>query len=176
MNKKLIALAIAAAIAPAAAMADSGNVTVYGIMDASVDVTDNGNGTVVAGVAPSVNGIRTTKVSSNNSRLGFKGNEDLGNGLSAVWQIESTIGADGTTYTTNSRNTFVGLSSKTAGTGILGRHDTPYKISTRAYDLFQDGLADTRNLMGQGSASFDGRQSNVMAYLSPTMSGFNAAV
>lgn len=171
MNKKLIALAIAAAIAPAAAMADSGNVSVYGIMDASIDITDNGN-------SATAQGIRTTKVSSNQSRLGFKGTEDLGNGLSAVWQIETAINADGTTASNlNSRNTFVGLSSKTAGTAILGRHDTPYKLATRSLDYFVDGLADNRNLMGQGAAaSFDGRPSDVVAYISPTVSGMHAAV
>lgn len=179
MNKKLIALAVAAAIAPAAAMADSGNVTIYGIMDASIDSTDNGN------TAAGVSGVRANKVSSNSSRLGFKGTEDLGNGLSAVWQIESQINADGvgtagTTATGGTgiggRNTFVGLSSKTAGTGILGRHDTPYKLATRNLDYFGDGLADNRNLMGQGAASFDGRQSDVVAYISPNFSGFHAAI
>ena len=189
MNKKLLALAIAAALAPAAAMADSGNVTIYGVMDASVDVTDNGNGTTVAGVAPTVNGTRTTKISSNNSRIGFKGNEDLGNGTSAVWQLESTIGVDGSVYALSTRNTFVGLSNKTMGALTLGRQDSPYKVSTRAYDYFTDGLADNRNLMGGGATastalgipttgsvtSFDNRWADSVAYNSPSMSGFKAA-
>ncbi len=182
MNKKLLALAVAAALAPAAAMADSGNVTIYGVMDASYDITDNGNGAATAGGAV-VNGIRTNKISSNNSRIGFKGSEDLGNGLSAIWQIESTIAVDTGGNTLATRNTFVGLSSKTAGTAILGRHDTPYKMSTRGYDYFTDGLADNRNLMGAGitstgsfsGGSFDGRPNNVVAYMSPDMSGFKAA-
>jgi len=96
-------------------MADSGNVTLYGIMDASIDVTDNGD-------TATAQGVRTHKVSSNSSRLGFKGTEDLGNGLNAVWQIETAIAADGganqsataTTGQLNNRNTFIGLSSKTA--------------------------------------------------------------
>lgn len=178
MNKKLIALAIAAALAPAAAMADSGNVTIYGVLDASIDMTENGNPTVGA------SGIRANKVSSNNSRLGFKGTEDVGNGLSAIWQIETTAAIDGGTAATTlgSRNTFLGLSSATMGTAILGRHDTPYKLATRGLDYFTDGLADNRNIMGGGAvsagsvASFDGRQSDVVAYISPTMGGFNAAV
>ncbi len=187
MNKKLLAFAVAAAfVAPLAAHADSGNVTIYGIMDASYDITDNGTGSAVGAAG----GIRTSKVSSNSSRLGFKGSEDLGNGLSGVWQIETGINADGTAAANlNSRNTFVGLSSKAAGTVILGRHDTPYKLATRSLDYFGDGLADNRNIMGGGSstnlstavlngaaASFDGRQSDVVAYISPTFSGFHAAV
>lgn len=190
MNKKLIALAVAAAIAPVAAMADSGNVSIYGILDASIDITDNGD-------TATAQGIRTHKVSSNSSRIGFKGNEDLGNGLAAVWQVETALNVDGgpTTggTTLGSRNTFVGLSSKAAGTVILGRHDTPYKLATRGLDYFTDGLADNRNIMGGGAsatlgsttsaasfngaaASFDGRQSDVVAYISPTFSGFHAAV
>ena len=42
MNKKLIAVAIAAALAPVAAMADSGNVTIYGHMNVSVDSVKSG--------------------------------------------------------------------------------------------------------------------------------------
>ena len=171
MNKKLLALAVAAALAPAAAMADSGNVTVYGIMDASFDATDNGS------TAAGVSGARANKVSSNSSRLGFKGTEDLGNGTSAIWQIETAINADGTAAANlNSRNTFVGLSSKSMGTALFGRHDTPYKLATRSLDYFGDGLADNRNLMGQGAASFDGRQSDVVAYITPTVNGLHAAI
>ncbi|MHB1291711.1 MAG: porin [Sulfuricella sp.] len=181
MNKKLLALAVAAALAPAAAMADSGNVTIYGVMDASVDITNNGDGTAVAGVGPTLNGTRAYKVSSNNSLIGFKGNEDLGNGTSAVWQLESTIGSDGTAYAINTRNTFLGLSNKTMGALTLGRQDSPYKVSTRGLDYFTDGLADNRNLMGGGTTgtgsatTFDNRWGDSVVYNSPNMSGFKAA-
>jgi predicted porin len=187
MNKKLLAFAVAAAfVAPLAASAE-GNVTIYGIMDVSYDRTDNGL-------------VSTNKISSNSSRLGFKGTEDLGNGTSAVWQIESQINADGTTNGTTmpggggmassnggtsigGRDTFAGLTGGW-GTAIMGRHDTPYKIATRSLDYFADGLADNRNVMGQNAShalgvsgfSFDGRQSDVLAYISPTMSGFTGAI
>lgn len=172
MNKKLLALAVAGAFAaPVAAMADTGNVTVYGVVHASVDRTDNGD---VGGT----DGISTTKVSSNQSRIGFKGNEDLGNGLSAVWQIEQGVNIDGhaTSATTGdtmvSRNTFVGLSGKSWGTALLGRHDTPYKIATRNLDIFADTIADNRNIMGTGH---DIRANNVIAYVAPNFSGFSGA-
>jgi len=78
------------------------------------------------------------------------------------------------------RNTFAGLSSATMGTAIMGRHDTPYNISTRKMDVFTDGLADNRSLMGGGSgtavAAFDGRQPDVLAYISPSLSGFTGAI
>lgn len=202
MQKKIIALAIAAAIS-APAFADTSNVTVYGVANVSYDMTKTG--TVAA-----ANSFSSNKISSNTSRLGLKGTEDLGDGLSAIWQIESLInidnntnGAPGNTAATNTlggRNTFAGLSSKTAGTVLMGRHDTPYNISTRKLDIFTDGIADNRSIMGGGlgatgtaaavglipagtlnnaptvGASFDGRQPNVVAYISPAMSGLTAAI
>ncbi|MDD5330242.1 MAG: porin [Sulfuricella sp.] len=184
MNKKLLALAVAAALAPAAAMADTGNVVVYGQMNVSVDSVDTGR---VAG------GVRKTQINDNSSRLGFKGTESLGNGLTAVWQLEGSVAADGaasglsgqttagsasTAAALGARNTFVGLTGG-FGTAILGRHDTPYKLATRGLDVFADGIADNRSLMGQsgnGFTTFDGRQSNVIAYISPTVAGFHGAI
>ncbi|BBI98501.1 porin [Ferrigenium kumadai] len=178
MQKKIIALAIAAAVS-APAFADTSNVTVYGVANVSYDMTRTGNNT--AGVA----GFSNNKVSSNTSRLGLKGSEDLGDGLSAIWQIETLIQIDGgactapgvcPAQTLANRNTFAGLSSTTAGTVLLGRHDTPYKIATRAMDVFGDQIADNRSIMGSGGASFDGRQPDVVAYISPAMSGFTGAI
>ena len=181
MQKKIIALAIAAAIS-APAFADTSNVTVYGVANVSYDMTKTGN-------SGAVQGFSSNKVSSNTSRLGLKGSEDLGDGLSAVWQIESLINIDnntsaapGNTAATNTlggRNTFLGLSSASAGTVLMGRHDTPYNISTRKLDVFTDGIADNRSIMGGGAyalASFDGRQPNVVAYISPSLSGFTGAI
>jgi len=180
MQKKIIALAIAAAVS-APAFADTSNVTVYGVANVSYDMVNVGANNA-AGAGYSAN-----KVSSNTSRLGLKGSEDLGDGLSAIWQIESTVQIDnagaGAGNGIGTRNTFAGLSSASAGTVLLGRHDTPYNISNRKYDLFGDTLADNRSIMGGGQgnlatvgASFNGRQPNVVAYISPAMSGFTGAI
>jgi len=56
------------------------------------------------------------------------------------------------------------------GTVLGGKHDTPLKLVGRAVDLFGDGIADSRNVMGGGS---DTRANNVVAYISPNFSGFN---
>jgi predicted porin len=172
MNKKLIALAVAAALAPAAALADSGNVTIYGQANASIDRIDPGTG---AGT-PNDDAWR---VSSNSSRLGFKGTEDLGNGLSAVWQMETGVSLDSGSTTSDfmMRNSFVGLSSKTAGTVLLGKHDTPYKLGTGSLDIFADTMGDYNAIIGNvnGGVAFDSRLGNVAAYISPTWSGFHFA-
>ena len=86
MNKKLLALAVAAALAPAAAMADSGNVTIYGSLHMSVDSL-KGNSSL-----DGTSNESEMNISSNSSYIGFKGNEDLGNGLKAIWQMETQVG------------------------------------------------------------------------------------
>ena len=174
MKQKLLISAVLAAFA-APAMADESNVTVYGLFDLSYDVINTGTGAAAANGVANQSGTSSGRVSSNTSKIGFKGNEDLGDGLKAVWQLEQTIypGASETAKagkaTLGTRNTFLGLSSASAGTILMGRHDTPYKMSTRSLDVFGDGIADNRNLMGVGTASFDGRQDQVVAYVSPKL-------
>lgn len=187
MQKKIIALAVAAALAaPALAMAD---VTVYGKADLAVGNINNGT-------------VSSTQMTSQITKLGFKGNEDLGDGLNAIWQIEQQIDINnaGSGYSTKNsfagRNSFLGLKSESAGTVMLGRHDTPYKESTRGLDVFGDQFADNRHLMGGASALpvtasgalptstnsynvvnsyaalMDARPTNELMYVSPNMSGF----
>jgi predicted porin len=183
MQKKIIALAIAAAIS-APAFADTSNVTVYGKFDVSYNSINTGTSTAAAA------GVTDRRLSSNTSLIGLKGSEDLGNGSSAIWQVESLVspGAAGSTGTgLGGRNTFIGLNNADMGTVVMGRHDTPYKIATRAYDIFGDGVADNRSIMGgynsnpaagalagsgafgTAASSFDGRQDQVLAYISPKL-------
>lgn len=167
MNKKLLAVAVAAALAaPLAANADSGNVSVYGSMHVSVDSLDNGT-------------QRNWNASSNSSYIGFKGAEDLGNGLKAVWQLENQVNLNGTSATGanafSSRNSFLGLAGG-FGTAVVGTHDTPVKILGRKADLFGDQIGDSRNLISVGGAGWDLRPANVVAYISPTFGGVHGAI
>jgi predicted porin len=179
MKKTLIALAVASACVASAAQADNSNVVIYGQAHASVDLTKSGDGTTTAGGATAISGSSATKVSSNQSRIGFKGMEDLGNGMAANFQLEEGFNLDGggvdatTGGTLTSRNSYVGLSGKSWGEFRLGRHDTPYKIATRNLDNFADSMADNRSLMGIG---FDIRANDMIAYMTPNMSGFQALV
>lgn len=164
MQKKLIALALASAFA-APAFAATSNVDIYGVLNVSVDRVDSNQ----------TGKDKSTSVNSNASRIGFKGSEDLGGGLKAIWQVESGFNADDNSKgTLGSRNTFVGLSGG-FGTVLAGRHDTPMKLLGRKVDNFGDGMADSRNILGStandGKNAFDGRQNNVIAYISPNFSG-----
>lgn len=165
MKKSLIALAVAGVVS-APAFAATANVDVYGAVRMSVDRTDT-------------DGVGSEwQIEDRVSRIGFKGAEDLGGGLKAIWQIEQGITVDsdaGAFGGAGLRNTFVGLSGG-FGTVLLGRHDTPYKLAGSA-DLFGDTIADSQGTSGIiGYGGFDTRASNTVAYVSPTVSGFHAAV
>src|SRR3569832_2698590 len=100
MNKKLIVLSIAAALtAPLAAQA---GVEVYGEARPSLDFVNNNDN------APG-NEDSTISLSSNYSHLGFKGDEDLGNGQTAMWQIEQEVHFDTGAAFSTARVSFVGL-------------------------------------------------------------------
>jgi len=118
------------------------------------------------------------KISSNASRIGFRGQESLDAGYSAVWQVESLLNLDGSgTSSFATRNSFRGLKGD-FGRFLAGRYDSPYKIATRKLDVFGLMLADNRSLMGgvpgkSAYIQFDGRRANTMVYMSPDMSGFS---
>lgn len=123
---------------------------------------------------------RRGRASSNNSFIGFKGTEDLGNGLSAIWQWEFAVAFDtqnaGDLATSDSqggqskRNTFAGLSSKTMGSLTFGLQDTPLKTSTGKLDVFGNTLGDYRTFIGGMGGSV--RAQNSVLYVSPSLNGF----
>lgn len=164
MKKSLIALAIASAVS-APAFAATSNVDVYGVLNMSLNYVDQD----VPGTKSSNN------VTSTASRIGFKGAEDLGGGLAAIWQIESGFNADEQSGSLATRNTYVGLKGG-FGTVLMGNHDTPMKLVGRMVDNFGDTLADSRNILGAvhtGATAFDLRTKNTVAYVSPNWSGFS---
>jgi len=173
MKKSLIALAVASTFA-APAFAATSNVDIYGVVSVSVDrVTGWTNSTATQENS-------AWRVNSNTSRIGFKGAEDLGGGMKALWQIEQGLNADsaaGAFGGGNQRNTFVGLGGG-FGTMLMGAHDTPYKLGTGSLDPFADTMGDYNQLIGSlgGANVADLRLGNVLAYISPTWNGFHFAV
>ena len=180
MKKSLIALAVAGAVS-APAMAATSNVDIYGNIGLSYDYINTDSN--VPGADK-----KLSRVSSNSSRIGFKGSEDLGGGLAAIWQIEqqfdwdngtqNLVGTLGNNTNLNLRNTFLGLSSKSMGTVLMGKHDTPYKIATGKLDIFGDTSADYNNIVANvgGQILYDLRPGNVLAYVTPTFNGIHGAI
>ena len=167
MRKKLIGLAVASALAaPLAVQAQGSNVQIYGLLQPSVDFVDNGDDT-------------GTSMADNNSRLGFKGSEDLGNGLKAIFQLESAVDFDdrsGTGWTR--RDSWVGLAGS-FGSLVAGTKFTAYKSSTDFIDPFGDTIGDYNNVFGVPAFDSDGfndRFTNGLHYTSPNFGGFNVAL
>jgi len=181
MQKKLIAIAIAAALAPAAAMADTSNINVYGRLNVSLDSQ--------TGVTGQTSGLA---LNTNSSRFGVKGTEDLGDGYKAIFQVEANVNLTGTgrggngntvaNTVTNAQNfgafggqirdTFLGLSTP-MGTIQAGR--LPME-NHWAYDtnLFADQIGDL--LIFSCPAPCSGRSNGELLYTTPNLSGFTANV
>ncbi|MEW5892262.1 MAG: porin [Pseudomonadota bacterium] len=178
MKKSLIALAVVGAFA-APAFAATSNVDIGGTVNMSVDYLDADN--AAAG--------GNWNVSSNASNIYFKGTEDLGGGLKALWQVQTYFSAGGTgnndTFNgaapdgVGSGNTYVGLSGG-FGTVLLGKHEAPMKLIGRSVDLFGDQIGDNRNFttvkVGANGAGFDVRPNNTIAYMTPSFNGLTGAL
>jgi len=127
------------------------------------------------------------------SRLGFRGTEDLGDGLGAIYKLETRFLAknggqqDGATFWND--ETFVGLTSKNLGTLKLGRTYSPFYLAVAGrIDPFNgDGIGSMTGLTSlghnlspgnpydsaKGLANRDVRTNNAIDYGSPTFAGFS---
>jgi len=142
MQKKLIALAIAGL--SGAAFAQS-NVTIYGVADASFDVINISGGSG----ALSDNTPNFTRVSTNGSYIGFKGTENLGNGLSAIFQFESDAKFDNGGSLSTGRDSFVGLSGN-FGKVLLGTLTAPTRALGARLDVNTgEGISSNTAILGK---------------------------
>lgn len=165
MQAKRLAAALAVTFTAATPLfaAAQTNVTLYGILDAAVSSQDTGG--------PEG---RTTVVNSGNqssSRFGFRGTEDLGNGLKAMFNLEAgaaidTGAADSALF---GRRAVVGLEG---GFGLLtlGREYSPIAAVAAATDAFGQGFYGS-NLSAFTTNRLTRRLSNSINYKSPAWSG-----
>ncbi len=179
MQKKLIALAVAAA-ASTGAFAQT-NVQIYGVVDYGYTLRHDRNETG-KNVGISKTNSRFDAGQSAGNRIGFKGVEDLGNGLKAVFVLErgfyNDTGADIAGF---NRQAYVGLSGS-YGTVVGGRVYTPYYNLVSGLDPFADGtVGNYHNVKGDIAVAAFGdrnffdpvRVNNTIAYVSPNWGGFN---
>lgn len=167
MKKLFCLIAAAGAMTPAFAQT---NVTVYGRIDLTVDSVKND----ATGVG------RSVQMVDNASRLGFKGSEDLGNGMSAVFGAELGYGADTGAFASavnQFRNTYVGLTGN-FGALAMGRLDSANPTGSPLYSQVTrniDFVAHDAGAPAIGTSILNARNrvSNAIGYMSPTFSGFN---
>ncbi len=162
MKKSLIALACASAFAGSA---NAQSLTTYGIVDMGF-VSESGPASIQ----------KLTSGAQSGTRLGFKGTEDLGNNMKALFVLETGIAADAGGFNQSAgfaRQSFVGLQSD-SGTLTLGRQYTPFFLALNAVaDPFASGLAgNAQNLIPSSGI----RMNNAVKYASPTFSGVSGEV
>jgi predicted porin len=171
MKPRLIAFTLLCA-ASAAASAQS-SVTLFGVVDVGVRYTDNGKDSVTT---LSSNGLST-------SRLGVRGIEDLGDGLTAGFWLEAGFNPDsGTSSDSNrfwDRRATVSLIHPRLGEIRLGRDNTPTYNEESAYDTFNaNGVGSVDRYFPSslsGAPSFDTskRADNLASYFTPkNLAGF----
>ncbi len=170
MFKKLALVAALAACFASAAQAQ-GNVTIYGRLNVTAERQD-------------LDGNTQTVLADNSSRIGFKGTEDIGNGLKAGFVLES--GFDATTGAAKAkfwgRESTVSLSSAQYGTVRLGN-----LTASEAYFATADYISLHNHDTGSSADAFygysaqaaeiaTGHLTNAVAYTSPTINGFRGDV
>jgi len=175
MKKSLVALALLGVFAGAQAQS---SVTIYGTVDAGVTKKT---------------GTTTAIGKRDNNKLGFKGVEDLGSGLKALFQLEIRYEPDTGTLESGTRPLFQGQSrvglQGDFGTVRLGRGLTAFQESITAFEPwnglpsvagFQTDLqvAGYATAFGSGSdplgpaGNSGNRMSNALFYNTPVFSGF----
>ena len=177
MKKSTLALAVAAALTGFGSIAHA-DTTLYGSARVSVDFDDygsnyightNANGTTgLTRIAP---GVTAWDVYNNTSRLGVRGEEDLGGGLSAIYQYEFGVDmTEGGNWNSN-RPKWVGLKGNSWGSITAGTQWTPYYNVIGIGDIFNSSKVFSIDQTYLGNA-FGTRMDNSLIYTSPNWSGF----
>lgn len=131
---KKILLATLVGMAWASSSLAQSSVSVYGVLDVSVGISERGAGTVAPGsnAAGKRASVHVTELQSNvgpGSRLGFRGTEDLGGGLKANFLMESGLSVDTGALTQGGlvfgRQVYVGLSTADGWWISAGRQYSP---------------------------------------------------
>jgi predicted porin len=164
MQVKRLAAALVAS-APLFAVAQT-NVTLYGVVDAAIESADAGG--------PEGRHTNVQSGDQSGSRFGFRGSEDLGNGLKAIFNLEAGVAVD--TGVQDSAGLFqrravVGLEGE-FGTVTLGREYSPIATVAGATDEFGQGFYGS-NLSAFGSGKVTRRLANSVNFKSASWGGFD---
>ena len=156
MKKTLIALALVSL--PVAASAE---VILYGKIRGGVEFTREGTSTQTKSQRNSWG------VVDYSSYIGFKGSEDLGGNLKAIWQIEANAKLSGGNIA-NNRDSFIGLEGG-FGTVKVGRVSTPLRNAV----VDQDNWEYDSRVLGLGYYSRFAQRRTSLNYQSPDFAGFD---
>lgn len=147
-------MVLAVALGATSAMAGDMDWSFYGKLHTSVNLMNDSEDSQLG-------------LSSNASRFGFKGDQELNENFTFIWQFENEIDIADRGGDLAWRNSFLGLKGNW-GKALWGIHDTPYKTLGRKATYFVDSVGDNRQVM----LHTDDRNENYLMYFSPDMSGF----
>jgi predicted porin len=172
MNKQLIALAVSAGVAlPSFAQATEVTgkaLEIYGKAHVSLDS--------VSGYDTATTKASNLSLSSNSSRIGFKGEAPIGS-FTGFYKVEGSVsfGNGDTSTGYDHRAAYAGIKGG-MGSILAGYRDTALKDVRGKFDVFGDTVGDARNIIGsvQGSNYFDKRAKNAIMYSTPKTGGFQA--
>jgi len=180
MNKKLLATAVAAALAaPGVAFAQASSVTISGMFKVGIESLSYSNS------QPLRQNSSQVRLQDNSSRIIFSMVEDLGNGLSAIAQLDQRFAPNNanTIQTSNplgNGNTWVGLRSTTMGTLTMGRHDLHYGKApsdlTNKAGALEAATTSLFDYIGAQAIANTTRTPNVLRYDMPNFSGFTGTI
>jgi len=180
MNKKLIAAAVAGAFVAPAAFAQNSTVQIYGLINVEYGFASPANtdlGTANSGRS------NYDAINSGASRIGFKGEEKLGGGMSAFWQCESQLrfleGSSTSSGSLCDRNSALGLKGS-FGSIYAGTWDSPMKrVSAITRMTNETGWLGTQQMTlsngGAWTGTFSTRGTNTINYDTPNFNGFSAS-
>lgn len=181
MKKTLLAAALVTGFAGVAHAESS--VTLYGIVDAGYGYQQEQvkftGGTTAENGKITTNNIGGHNGVQNGSRWGLKGSEDLGNGTSAIFVLESGFNVMDGEHTQSGklfgRQAYVGLTGDSWGALTLGRQYNAGDTFIAPIDPFGTGkgFAGVENVFG-GSVS--DRYDSVIKYTTPVFGGFQGAI
>jgi len=187
MKKSLFALAAVGALAGVAHAQSS--VTVYGIIDEGISGGNTNYAPGGAGTVIKTTGLSVQPGNQSTSRLGFKGNEDLGGGLSAFFTYEIKMDNDSSGLFSSARQAFVGVKKNGWGSMSAGLQNTPIYDAVLQSDPgsvnnIAGNLITTLNKGNQGqlpnqdgvanNTPYSTRLSNTVALKTDNFSGFTA--
>lgn len=179
MNKKLMAVAVAGALAaPGVAFAQASSVTISGIFKVGLESLS------YSGAAATRLNSSQMRVVDNSSRIIFSMVEGLGNGMDAIAQLDVRFAPDQASAVGSnpigSGNTWVGLRSKSWGTFTMGRWDLHYgkqpdDTAAKAGALEATAIS-LMDYIGATPIANATRTQNVVKWDAPNWNGFNATI
>lgn len=171
LNKSALALVFAAMALPAQAEIElaGDKLAIYGKLDLSFDYMESDVSKAQANASDNDRLVDSSfGVSSNSSRIGFRGAYPVNDDWTATYQLEQEARYDSGGNGFATRNSYLGLKTDGFGEVRAGRHDTPFKKVATGFDELGNTVGDNRAILGAAATSgneMNLRADNALMYL-----------